>query len=72
MAERIGPKDLKTNFWSPNSRVPTTEIKRKLWQERNYLVLDVEDQSLNIAWPERELLRGIGEKLYGKRKAKVD
>jgi hypothetical protein len=71
MAERIGPKPLKTNFWSPNSRVPSAEIKRKLWLERNFLVVDVEDPSLNVSWIDRDTLRMIGTKLYGKRKDKV-
>ena len=41
------------------------EIKREGWREQGLLVVDAEDQRLT--WPERELIRQHGEKLYGRR-----
>lgn len=40
------------------------EVKRDGWREQNILVVSPEDQRLS--WPERELVRQLGEKLYGK------
>ena len=44
------------------------EVKRDGWRDQNILVVSPEDQRLS--WPERELVRQLGEKLYGGRKAK--
>jgi len=41
------------------------EVKRDGWQERGVLVIAEDDQRLT--WPERELVRQLGAKLYGKR-----
>ena len=41
------------------------EIKREGWREQGLLVVSAEDQRLT--WPERELIRQLGEKLYGRR-----
>jgi len=41
------------------------EVKRQGWKEQGVLVVAVDDHRLT--WPERELLRQLGEKLYGKR-----
>ena len=38
------------------------------WHDQNVLVVSPDDHRLT--WPERELIRQIGEKLYGKRDAK--
>jgi hypothetical protein len=38
-------------------------VKRDGWREQNILVVSADDQRLN--WPERELVRRLGEKLYG-------
>lgn len=40
-------------------------FKREGWREQGLLVVDAEDQRLT--WPERELIRHLGEKLYGRR-----
>lgn len=40
-------------------------VKRDGWQEQGMLAVSVDDQRLT--WPERELVRQLGEKLYGKR-----
>ena len=49
-----------------NRRDPE-QVKREGWYEQNILVVSPED--VRISWPERELVRQLGEKLYGKRPA---
>jgi hypothetical protein len=46
-------------------RRPPDEIKRSGWRDQGILVVSENDQRLT--WPERELVRQLGEKLYGKR-----
>jgi hypothetical protein len=41
------------------------EVKRDGWREQGLLAVAVDDDRLT--WPERELVRQLGEKLYGKR-----
>ena len=41
------------------------QVKRDGWKEQGVLAVSLEDQRLT--WPERELVRQLGEKLYGKR-----
>ena len=41
------------------------QVKRDGWKEQGLLAVSLEDQRLT--WPERELVRQLGEKLYGKR-----
>ena len=55
--------------WSPrgyggNRRTPD-EIKRDGWREQRVLAVSLDDARLT--WPERELIRQLGEKLYGDR-----
>ncbi len=55
--------------WHPpgfggNRRDPE-QVKQDGWKERGVLVIAEDDQRLN--WPERELIRQLGQKLYGKR-----
>ena len=55
--------------WSPrgfggNRRTPD-EIKREGWREQRVLAVSLDDARLT--WPERELIRPLGEKLYGER-----
>lgn len=40
------------------------EIKRDGWREQGLLAVSIEDSRLT--WPERELVRQLGEKLYGR------
>ena len=40
-------------------------VKREGWREKGLLAVSVDDERLT--WPERELVRQLGEKLYGKR-----
>ena len=39
------------------------------WKEQGLLAVAVDDNRLT--WPERELVRQLGEKLYGKREPEV-
>ncbi len=41
------------------------EVKRDGWREQGLLAVALDDDWLT--WPERELVRQLGEKLYGKR-----
>ena len=55
--------------WHPpgfgGTRRDTEQVKRDGWQERGVLVIAEDDQRLT--WPERELVRQLGQKLYGSR-----
>ncbi len=42
-------------------------VKRNGWRDQKILVVSADDDRLT--WPEREFIRQIGEKLYGKRTA---
>ena len=46
-------------------RRPPEKVKAEGWREQGLLAVSVDDQRLS--WPERELIRQIGEKLYGRR-----
>jgi hypothetical protein len=41
------------------------QVKRDGWKEQGMLAVSLDDQRLT--WPERELVRQLGEKLYGRR-----
>lgn len=55
--------------WHPpgygGERRDPEDVKRDGWLERGVLVIAEDDQRLT--WPERELVRQLGAKLYGKR-----
>lgn len=55
--------------WMPKGyggqRTAPEHLKRGGWRDQNILVVSADDHRLT--WPERELIRQIGEKLYGKR-----
>ena len=55
--------------WHPRGyggcRRDPEQVKRDGWQEQGLLAVSLEDQRLS--WPERELIRQLGEKLYGPR-----
>ncbi len=55
--------------WLPHGyggeRRSPEDVKRDGWVEQGVLAVSVEDHRLT--WPERELVRQLGEKLYGKR-----
>ena len=50
--------------FAPARRSPD-EVKRDGWREQGLLAVSVDDERLS--WPERELVRQLGEKLYGTR-----
>ncbi len=61
--------------WMPKGyggkRTAPEQVKRDGWRDQGILVVAENDQRLT--WPERELIRQLGEKLYGKREeAKCD
>jgi hypothetical protein len=43
-------------------------VKRDGWREQRVLAVSLDDHRLS--WPERELVRQLGEKLYGRPEAK--
>ena len=45
------------------------EVKRDGWREQGILAVAVSDD--RMTWPERELVRQLGEKLYGKQSVEV-
>ena len=55
--------------WTPpgfgGHRRDPDEVKRDGWRDYGLLAVAVDDTRLT--WPERELVRQLGEKLYGKR-----
>jgi len=55
--------------WAPRGyggdRRPPESIKRQGWQAQRVLVIDADDERLT--WLERELVRQLGEKLYGEK-----
>ena len=57
--------------WHPRGfggeRRSPEDVKREGWREQGLLAVAVDDGRLT--WPERELVRQLGEKLYGKRPA---
>ena len=40
------------------------QVKREGWREQRVLAVALDDERLT--WPERELLRQLGDKLYGR------
>lgn len=55
--------------WSPRGyggqRRSPDDTKRDGWREQRVLAVSIDDARLT--WPERELIRQLGEKLYGDR-----
>jgi hypothetical protein len=55
--------------WMPRGyggeRRPPEDVKRDGWRDQGLLAVSIDDERLN--WSERELIRQIGEKLYGSR-----
>jgi len=53
--------------WSPygygGERRPPEQVKREGWREQGVLVIAENDDRLT--WPEREMIRQLGDKLYG-------
>jgi hypothetical protein len=59
--------------WAPRGfggeRSAPEDIKRAGWQAQRVLVIDANDERLT--WPERELVRQLGDRLYGKTQRQV-
>ena len=55
--------------WLPRGyggeRRPPEHVKRDGWMEQGLLAVSLDDQRLT--WVERELVKQLGEKLYGRR-----
>ena len=55
--------------WFPRGyggeRRPPESVKRDGWMEQGLLAVSLDDQRLT--WIERELVKQLGDKLYGKR-----
>ena len=53
--------------WAPpgygGERRAPEQVKRDGWRRQGVLVITANDEPLS--WPERELVRQLGEKLYG-------
>ena len=45
------------------ARRDAEQVKRDGWHEQRMLAVSLDDQRLT--WPERELVRQLGDKLYG-------
>jgi len=60
---------MKSMRWHPpgcgGHRRDPEQVKREGWREQGLLAVALDDQRLT--WPERELIRQLGEKLYGPR-----
>lgn len=48
------------------SAMDVAAIKRNAFRDQRILVVNIDDD--RIGWPEREILKAVGEKLYGKPK----
>ncbi len=58
--------------WTPkgygSTRRSVEQVKRDGWLEYGILVVNEDDHRLT--WPERQLVRQLGERLFGKRQQK--
>jgi hypothetical protein len=56
--------------WTPRGyggeRRAPEPVKQDGWREQGLLAISIDDQRLS--WPEREFIRQIGEKLYGRKR----
>ena len=59
------PRDMSTNDLEQlGQRRDPEQVRREGWHEQRMLAVSLDDYRLT--WPERELVRQLGEKLYGK------
>jgi hypothetical protein len=60
---------MRTQSWHPKGlggqRRSPEQVKREGWQDQGVLAIAVSD--VRLTWPERETVRQIGDRLYGKR-----
>ncbi len=55
---------LAASGFGPDDAARSTAICREAWRRHGILVVRVED--VPVGWAERELLRNLGTRLYGK------
>ena len=59
---------MKTMRWHPpgygGERRDPDRVKRDGWRDQGVLAVSIDDERLS--WPERELVRQLGDKLYGR------
>jgi hypothetical protein len=55
--------------WFPpgygGTRRAPEQVKREGWREQGLLVVDANDPRLS--WPDREMIRQLGDRLYGRK-----
>ena len=60
--------------WAPRGyggeRRPAESVKREGWLEQGLLAVSLDDQRLT--WVERELVKQLGEKLYGEQRKRQE
>lgn len=65
---------MKTMRWHPpgygGDRRDPDSVKCDGWRDQGVLAVSIHDERLS--WPERELVRQLGEKLYGPRNRTTD
>lgn len=54
---------MRTNYYAPKP-MDGEAIKRQAYRDQGILVVRVDDH--RVSWPEREVLRQVAEKLYGR------
>ena len=61
----LGSSLSRTQPQQPLSAEELATMRRAAWRKQGVLAVSADDQRLT--WPERELIRQLGEKLYGSR-----
>jgi hypothetical protein len=60
---------MKTMRWHPlgygGERRDADRVKRDGWRDQGVLAISIDDERLS--WPEKELVRQLGDRLYGPR-----
>ncbi len=57
-------------IFNTGSRESVEEIKQRAWRENGMLVIDVDKD--NLTAEQREILRMVGRRRYGLRRAEID
>lgn len=58
-------RPLGSSFFRPPKPFEAEVVKKRGWQDQGILVVAADDHRLS--WPERELIKQIGKKLFGER-----
>ncbi len=51
-------------------QIDTEKLKREGWKNDGILVIKVDDERLS--WPEKELIKQIGDKIYNNKNSRID